>query len=182
MSKYTSWVDLISDKTNEIKYETNTIFRQNSKPLGKLDINYVLTGKNWIDGLYSKEAMVTFSKSSHHLIIIPKIIVDKHIFHPLFKKYADEYEFRLSFQNYEHRGRSIRIKYREDSGSLVVTLCTGIKKKAKEIDLLLLPYYYYEKINILSDEPLSEFIKIVIDRIKKLSDGKGVAILESIVF
>ena len=180
MTKDTSWIDIISKSINDIKAKTNTVFRQHFNPLNKLDINYVLTGYNWIDGLTSKDAIVTLSKSSHHLIIIPKITINKYIFDPLFKNYSDGYGFRIKFQNYEHRNKSIRIKYREESGSLIATLCPGLKKDGNKIDLLKLPNEYWEKIEILSDDPLSEFLKIVIDRVKKLSDGKGIRVLDLI--
>jgi hypothetical protein len=180
MNEYLNWVDAVKNETRTIKRATCTVFRQNKNPLNKLDINHVLTGNNWIDELSPKKAMVTFSKSSKHLIIIPKTIVDEYIFYPLFEENSDGYGFKKDFQKYEHRGKSILIKYREDGDFLIVTLLSGQKKAAKKIDLLKLPQEYWEQIDIISDDPLIKFISVVKNKVEKLSDGNGIEIVDSI--
>ncbi len=93
------WVNIISDSTREIKQQTNTVFRQNRYPLDKLDINFLLYGNNWKDGLHCKDALLVFSKSSHNLVVMPKKVVGAYIFNPLFEEYSDGHQFKVHCQN-----------------------------------------------------------------------------------
>ncbi len=182
MNKNIDWVDLISAKTETINTETNTVFRQNSNPINKLDIYYLLTGENWVSGIKHKDAIVTFSGSSQNLIVIPQTVIDRYIFNPLFKDYGDGYQFKIIMQNYEHSQRRVRIKYRVEADFLIATLCPGLKKSAKKIDLFKLPREYWQKVEIVSEKPVDEFIQIVKTRVRNLAQGKGIVQLAEIDF
>ncbi len=78
--------------------ETNTIFRQNGKKLGIENVSFTLSKNNWRSDEGNKNAIAYFSETSKQLVVIPKIIVDKYIFDPFFKKIQKGLIFHLTMR------------------------------------------------------------------------------------
>lgn len=166
------WTSKIEGRknTNFIKRETNTLFRQ----LDTLDVYFTLTNNDWKKGADSKDALVFFSRIQKYLVVIPKNVVDKYIFYPIFEEVDGKYQFKAECLKYNYKESAISILFSEDNG--IVSIRSNGDGHKKTIDLFRLPKeQYWKKIDLSSSEdPLMDLVYYIKKMTKELSDGKGV--------
>jgi hypothetical protein len=166
------WISKIKGKknTNRIKRETNTLFRQ----LDTLDVYFTLTNNAWKKGADSKDALVFFSRILKYLVVIPKKVVDKYIFYPIFEEVDGRYQFKTEYLKYNYKENAISILLSEDNDVVSIRSNRGSHKKS--INLFRLPKeQYWKKIDLsFSEEPLMDLVYYINEMTKELSDGKGV--------
>lgn len=177
------WVDKIygRDKTNHIKKATNTLFRQ----LHSLDISFSMVGKNWKGGKTDKDALVAFSKGQGIseeplLVVIPKRIVDKYIFYPIFENFGNGYSFKPKYSHFNYIDNKINLILNKNSS--IISLRYNSECKGLTIDLFYLPegdYWFPIDLRSYSD-PVGELVSKINETVKKVSDGKGIRVIEKL--
>jgi hypothetical protein len=174
----------INDIGQKIKCElieaaTNTICRQTDPKLDGASVYFTLSGKkkNWKSKEGSKKAIVYYSRSSNHLVVIPKDTVDRYIFDLLFQKKPDGEGYCLSdkYKNYERKDGRIGLRFKiEDDDRLLVQLEAEAKKNVLPKRLIYLQSDYWPKILPDNIDINSKIIEEIRRICQDFSGGEGI--------
>ncbi len=162
-----------------IEAATNTICRQTDPKLDGASVYFTLSGKkkNWRSKEGSKKAIVYYSRSSNHLVVIPKDTADRYIFDLLFQKIPDGegYCFSYKLKNFERKDGRIGLRFKiEDDDRLLVQLEAEAEKNVLPKRLIYLQSDYWPKIHPDNIDINSKIIEEIRRICKDFSSGEGI--------
>lgn len=170
-----AYISAIKSNSRHIKEVTNTLFRQNDNSIDGAEAYYQLAGKNWIDEITIRKAIVYFSCDSNNVVVIPEIIVNKYIFEPLFQKTINGYSLREEFKSFGVENDRISLQFRIQQDRLHVSLIPPSRsQQQKPISLISLPKCYWPEVVFGENDPLSFLIDNIRNIYQNLSDGEGI--------
>ncbi|NVN90943.1 MAG: DUF91 domain-containing protein [Desulfuromonadales bacterium] len=160
-----------------IRERTNTVYRQNNQQLNGAGVDYTLSRHSWTDGIVTKKAIIYFSRASKNIVVIPAVIVDKHIFNPFFQKTSSGYCLRDKFKTFDidHKNGMGRIDliFIIEQDELQVSLKPPGRSQ-KLIPLISLPKRYWLEVDLRERDPVTCLIDTINIRCNELSAGEGV--------
>lgn len=169
------WVEEIRKSTHRIKQSTNTLFRQ----LSSQDVYFTMTGNNWRNDLKNRDALVIFSRNENSaegplLVVIPRKVVDEHIFDPIFEGEPGAVIFKPTLAHFEYKPKAINLLFNKEDGTVALRPKSG--SECESVKLFRLPRdLYWKSIDLgRSIDPVLDLENEIIETIKDISDGKGV--------
>lgn len=131
--------------SNYIKKATNSLFRLNEMDVNGSEVFYSIQNL-WKNRNGTRNALVYYSKFSNNLAVVPKNIVDKYIFNPLFEDGPHGYCFKRQYQNLEYKRGCINIKFQIENDYLSLSIKPLKIHGLTPIKILKLPSKYWPEI------------------------------------
>lgn len=154
-----------------IKKVTNSLFRLNEMDVDGSEVFYSIQNL-WKTRNGTKNALVYYSKRSKNLVVIPKDIVDKYIFNPLFEEVSQKYILKKKYQNLEYKRDRINIKFQVENNYLSLSIKPLKKHGLLPVRILKLPAKYWPKV-IPKERTLMDEIIFITNELCSLKDHKG---------
>ena len=151
-----------------IKKTTNSLFRLNEMDVNGSEVFYSIQNL-WKNKNGTQNALVYYSKLSTNLVVVPKNIVDKYIFNPLFEEESQGYALKRRYQNLEYKRGRINIKFRIENDYLSLSIKPLKIHGLPPIQILKLPSKYWPKI-IPKERSVTEEIIQVTNELCQSSD------------